>query len=146
MSKKKLKKQVGLYEVENVSNGNILTIAVNPKGYFEKYKDYSVNKKHKGVRRNTPGMDFEAYSVRICSLHEFCQQNKSKKIEQKRFQIINDSMQMRSVKKNSICWIKRQAFLLPWWNTFTPIWTRTRKNKNKDLTFIIKFTKKKLNF
>ena len=32
-------------------------------------------------------------------LHEFCQHNKSKKIEQKRFQIINDSMQVKLVKK-----------------------------------------------
>ena len=88
-----------MYEVENINKANILTIAVNPKEYFEKHKDYSVNKKHKGVKRNTPGMDFEAYFARISMLHEFCQHNKSKKIEQKRFQIINDSMQMKSVKK-----------------------------------------------
>ena len=56
---KKRVEQVGLYEVENINNANILTIAVNPKEYFEKHKDYSVNKKHKGVKRNTPGMDFE---------------------------------------------------------------------------------------
>ena len=94
--KKELKKQVGLYKVEDDRNANILTIVVNPKDYFEKYKDYSVNKKHKGVKRNTPGMDFEAYSGRISSLHKFCPQIK-KKIEQKEFQIMNDSMQMRSV-------------------------------------------------
>ena len=56
---KKRVEQVGLYEVENINKANILTIAVNPKEYFEKHKDYSVNKKHKGVKRNTPGMDFE---------------------------------------------------------------------------------------
>ena len=42
------KKQVGLYEVENINKANILTIAINPKKYFEKYKDFSTNKKHKG--------------------------------------------------------------------------------------------------
>ena len=42
---KSLKKKVGLYEVENSNNTNILTIAINPKEYFEKYKDFSITKK-----------------------------------------------------------------------------------------------------
>ena len=49
---KKFKKQVGLYEVENINNANILTIAINPKEYFEKYKEFSANKKHKGLIKN----------------------------------------------------------------------------------------------
>ena len=40
---KNLKKEVGLYEVENMNNTNILTIAMNSKEYFEKYKDFSIN-------------------------------------------------------------------------------------------------------
>ena len=44
------KKQIGLYEIENM-NANVLTIAINPKEYFEKYKDFSVNKKHKSVKK-----------------------------------------------------------------------------------------------
>ena len=40
---KNLKKEVGLYEVENMNNTNILTIAMNSKKYFEKYKDFSIN-------------------------------------------------------------------------------------------------------
>ena len=50
---KSLKKKVGLYEVENINNTNILTIAINPKEYFEKYKDFSINKKHKALKKNT---------------------------------------------------------------------------------------------
>ena len=42
-------------------------------------------------------MDFETYSER---LHEYCFESKPKKIEQKRFQIINDSMQMKSAGLN----------------------------------------------
>ena len=95
---KRLKKQVGLYEVEKINNTNILTIAINPKKYFEKFKDFSINKKHKGLKKITPGLDFEAYSERIATLHEYCFESKTKKVEQKRFQIINDSVQMRSVK------------------------------------------------
>ena len=76
---KSLKKQVGLYEVENISNINILTIAINPKEYFEKYKDFSINKKHKDLKKNKPGMDFEAYSERPATLREYCFENKPKK-------------------------------------------------------------------
>ena len=80
---KSLKKQVGLYEVENINNTNILTIAINPKEYFEKYKDFSINKKHKGLKKNTPGIDFEAYSERLSTLHEYSFKSKPKKIKQK---------------------------------------------------------------
>ena len=61
---KKLKKQVGLHEIESINNPNILTISINPKEYFEKCRDKNINKKHKGLKRDTPGMDFEAYSSR----------------------------------------------------------------------------------
>ena len=44
----RLKKQVVLYETESIDNANIVTIAVNPKEYFVKYRDKNINKKHKG--------------------------------------------------------------------------------------------------
>ena len=74
---KSLKKQGGLYEVENIHNTNILTIAINPKKYFGKY--FSINKKHKGLKKNTPGMDFEAHSERLATLHEYCCESKPTK-------------------------------------------------------------------
>ena len=110
VQRKELKKRVGLYEVDNINNRNFLSINVNPKYYFEKYKDFSVNKKHMGVKRNIPGIDFEAYSARISTLHEFCQHNKSEKIEQKRFQIINDLVQMKSVKKTQFAELNHKRF------------------------------------
>ena len=45
-------------------------------------------------------MDFEAYVGRLTTLHEYYFESKQKTIEQKRFQVINDSMQMKSVKLN----------------------------------------------
>ena len=48
-------------------------------------------------------MDFKAYAERLATLHEQYFESKPKQIEQKKFQVINDSMQMKSVKKNSIC-------------------------------------------
>ena len=50
---------MGLYEIENINNVNICTIPVNPKEYFKKLKNRSINKKHKGGRRDTTGMNFE---------------------------------------------------------------------------------------
>ena len=48
---KKLKEKVGLFEIENTDNIKILTLAKNPKEYFEKYINYSIDKKHKGVNK-----------------------------------------------------------------------------------------------
>ena len=78
---KKLKKQVELYQIESIDNPNILTIPANPKEYFEKYRDQTVKKKHKGLKKDTLVMDFEAYSQRLSSLHEFCDKQKLKKIK-----------------------------------------------------------------
>ena len=66
---KKLKKQVGLFEVENINRTNILTIALNPKEYYEEFDNYSNNKKHKGLKKGTAGMDFEAYSSTLANLY-----------------------------------------------------------------------------
>ena len=45
-------------------------------------------------------MDFDSYSGILLDLNKFCRQYlKPKKIEQKRFQITNESMQMKSVSK-----------------------------------------------
>ena len=78
---KAIKKQVGPYEIESIDNANIITISENPKEQFEKYRDKTGNKKHKGLKRDTPVMNFEGYCERICSLHEFCSNQKPKKIK-----------------------------------------------------------------
>ena len=63
----KLKKQVGLCKVESIDNANIVTIDVNPKEYFERYRDKNINKKHKGLKKDPSGMSFESYPDRIMS-------------------------------------------------------------------------------
>ena len=67
---KDLKKQVGLFAIENIDKPNI-TIALNPKEYYECFYDHSNNKKHKGLKKSTPGMDFDSYSERLADLNEF---------------------------------------------------------------------------
>lgn len=48
----------------------MVTVVVNPKEYYESFKCKNVNKKHKGLRKGAPGMDFESYSKRINSIKE----------------------------------------------------------------------------
>ena len=74
---------------------------MNPKEYYKRFNDHSDNKKHKGLKKSTRGMDFDSYSEQLADLNEFLKEflKKHKKIEQKRFQIINESMQMKSVSK-----------------------------------------------
>ena len=81
------KKQMGLYEIENISNQNICTIAINPKEYFEKFKDRRINKTHKSVRRDTPGMCFESYAMRINRLRDIDCKKEEKKLCKKEYKL-----------------------------------------------------------
>ena len=94
-----LKKQVGLYEYESINNPNIITIVVNPKEYFELFLNKKFNKKHKGIRKDTRGMTFEAYAERIMDLRKYTDSDKKpKKFIQQRFQTKCTNVQMTTVK------------------------------------------------
>ena len=82
-------KQVGLYEFEDVEHGIICAICINPKEYFEIYGIYyKTNKKHKGVRKEIKGMEFDNYASFIFTLEEVKEVSKrfAKKLKQTRFQ------------------------------------------------------------
>ena len=66
-----LKKKVGLFEIKNIDNANVLTTALNLKEYYERFVDHSDNKKHKGLKKSAPGMDFDSYSSYLCDLTEY---------------------------------------------------------------------------
>ena len=94
------KKTNGLYEVESVDNPNICTISINPKEYLGILKDRNINKKHKGVRRDAPGMNFESYAGRIAPLRPIdSKKPQEKKLVQKRLQVKNTNMIMSSINK-----------------------------------------------
>ena len=93
------KKVMGLYEIENIDNPNIWTIAINPKEYFEKSKTRQINKKHKGVRRDTPGMNFESYAEKISTIRQIGIARNYKKLAQKRLQVKTTNMAMTSINK-----------------------------------------------
>ena len=54
-----LRKRVGLFEIDNIDKPNVITIALNPKEYYECFSNHSDNKKHKGLEKSTPDMDFK---------------------------------------------------------------------------------------
>ena len=66
MQNKETRKVMGLYEVENLDNANLCTVAINPKEYFEKFM---------------PGMTFESYAERVSSLRQLNTKSKKKKKE-----------------------------------------------------------------
>ena len=59
-------KKLGYYEI--IDNSCFVTLTVNPKEYFEILKNSKSNKKHKGIKKGSSGMDFENFVNRIKSL------------------------------------------------------------------------------
>ena len=55
-------------------------------------------------------MNFEAYSERLPTLHKFCSPKKIKRITQKRFQIINKSMKMKSLSKTQFAGLNDKRY------------------------------------
>ena len=91
---------MGLYQVGSIDNPNVVTVAVNPKEYFEVFHNKSFNKKHKGVKKATEGMNFESYASRIMDLRDYDSiDKKTKQLIQKRFQLKKFHMKMVSVKQ-----------------------------------------------
>ena len=56
------KKALGLYEAESIDDSCLVTLAANPKEYFEYFQSQKVNKKHKGIKKEASGMNYENYS------------------------------------------------------------------------------------
>ena len=81
------KKIMGLYEIENIDNPNICNIAINSKEYFEKCKNWQINKKHKGIRKDTPGMNFESYAEKISSIRQIDIARNDKKLVKKDYKL-----------------------------------------------------------
>ena len=63
--KEKLLECLGNVEIEHVDNPTFVTVAVNPQEYYKSFENNSLNKKHKGIKKGSSGMDFENYPNRI---------------------------------------------------------------------------------
>ena len=66
---------MGLFEIESINKANVITIALNLKEYYERFVDHSDNKKHKGLKKSTRGMDFDSFLSRLADLNEFSKTN-----------------------------------------------------------------------
>ena len=65
------KKVLGLYKVEHVNDPCYVTLAVNPKEYFEFFTSEKMNKKHKGIKKGSEGMEYDNSAERIKPLFDF---------------------------------------------------------------------------
>ena len=125
---------------------------MNPKEYCEKFNDYSDNKKHKGLKKLTPGMDIDFYSSCLADLTEYYDQfcrPLSKKIQQKRFQIINELMQMSTISKVQFGTLNSKKFYfcdgivsLPYGHQLLEN-LRKKKLKNRNIHSVIQTKKEK---
>ena len=75
----KNQKVLGLYEVESITDPCLVTLAVNPNEYYKYFKSENVNKKQKGIKKGSIGMDFENYAERMKTLFGFKSYKKPKK-------------------------------------------------------------------
>ena len=87
-------------------------IVVNPKEYFQQFENLRFNKKHKGVRKNSPGMKFKNYANHILFFndHENLKNCKVEKHEQQRFQIKNTKMVMMKIRKSTFAQLNDKRF------------------------------------
>ena len=60
-----------LHKTKHIDNPCYVTLAVNPKEYFEFFKTYKTNKKHKGIKKGSRGMKFSNCVNRLKSLVNF---------------------------------------------------------------------------
>ena len=98
------KKVLGLYEVESIDDPCLVILAVNPKEYFEYFQSQKVNKKHKGIKKGAPGMNYENYSERVKPLYDF----ESFVV---RFSVKKGEMTTHQIEKNKIFSNQRQKVL-----------------------------------
>ena len=119
------KKVLGLYEVEHLNDQCYVTLVVNPKECFELFKSKEFNNKQKGIKKRSPGMNFENYAERIKPLYDF-QSYKKPKVDNKnivRISVKKGEMTTHTIKKKNFFTAERQKILLSKWYNFTSIWT-----------------------
>ena len=109
---KSLKKKLRYFPVENISEPCLVTIAVNPKEYFEFFKRQLVNKKHKGLNKGAPGMEFEDWAKRINSVKEIetFRQLPKEKQKQGRFLVKNNEIVLEEIEKSKLAQINDKRY------------------------------------
>ena len=108
-------KVLGLYEVESINDLCLVTLAVNLKEYFEYFQSQRTNKKHKGIKKGVPGMNYENYAERIKLLYDFERFEKPKTEKKKvvRFTVKKGDMTTTQVEKEKFSQINDKRFDFP---------------------------------
>ena len=108
-------KVLGLYEVESIDDPCLATLTVNPKEYFEYFQSQRTNKKHKGIKKVAPGMNYENYAERIKLLYDFESFEKPKTEKKKvvRFTVKKGDMTTTQVEKKKFSQINDKRFYFP---------------------------------
>ena len=92
-------------------------------------------------------MNFETYSERLATLPEFYPPKKIKKITQKRSQVVNESMRMKSVNKTQFAGLNNKRYYFPDGIVYLPfghfLLEKVRKKKKKKIVqnYILKLKK-----
>ena len=108
-------KVLELYEVESIDDPSYVTLAVNPKEYFEYFKSQNMNKKHKGIKKGAPGMNYQSFAERIKPLHSFntFQKPRTEKKKVVCFTVKKGTMTTLQVEKNKFSQINDKRFYFP---------------------------------
>ena len=110
-----------------------VTIAVNPKEYFETLKDYKANKKYKGRKKVSRRMEFSNYANRIKSLVNFDTFEKPP-AEQKEvscFTVKQGEMVQTTVQKTKSSQLNDKRFYFPDWILSLPYGHKALEEKDE---------------
>ena len=108
-------KVLDLYEVEHIDGPCYVTLAVNQKEYFEYFKSESINKKHKGIKKGSIGMEYKNYAERIKALLNF-ETYKKPKADVKdvvRISVKKGEMTTHKIKKKKFSQLNDKRFYFP---------------------------------
>ena len=92
-----------------------MTLAVNPKEYFEYFESENCNKKHKGYKKGAKGMDYENYAERIKPIIDFKTYQKPKADIKSvaRISVKKGEMTTYLIKKNKFSQLSDKQFYFP---------------------------------
>ena len=109
------KKVLGLYKIQHIDDQCYVTLVVNPKEYFELFKSENVNKKRKGVKKGSAGMEYENFAEGTKPLYDF-KSYKEPKVDAKniiRNSVKKGDMTTYSIRKNKFSQLNDKQFYFP---------------------------------
>ena len=106
---KSLAKKLSYFEGESINNPCQIVITVNPKEYYVHFESFSSSKRHKDIRKDERGMEFDNFAARIAPSRQIdnSEAPKNEYVKQLRFTIVGGKMQQTTIEKKQIYSNKR---------------------------------------